>query len=125
MDRTEDNDKLDETADEPVEQEDSKEDIDTPGTISVRIKSQGNLTMNPQQFANTMAIGNMINKQERDLLANQGGEETHNKAELEGPVSEAWGMMMIGDRMIPASVEQLTNSMGLWLALQNAHLQRT
>ena len=34
MDRTEDDDKLDETVDEPLEQGDNKEDKDTPETLT-------------------------------------------------------------------------------------------
>ena len=123
VDRTEDDDKLNETMDEPVEQKDNKEAKEIPEIMSVEIKGLGNMFMNTLQFANTMAFVNMMNKQERDMLANQEGEETHIKAEPEKLISEAWGITMIGNRMIPASIEQFTNSMGLWLALQNAQLQ--
>ena len=61
--------------DEPVEQGDIKEDKDTPETITLRIKGEESISLNALQFANSMAIVNMISKQERDLLAIQRGEE--------------------------------------------------
>ena len=123
MDRTGDDDKQNATMGEPDEQEDNKEDKETPAVIFVEIEGLGNMSMKALQFANTMAIVNMINKQERDILTSQGEGEAHNEAEPEKPIPEAWGMLMAGNRMIPASMEQFTSSIGLWFALQNAHLQ--
>ena len=79
MDRTGEDEEQDATINEPVEQEGNAEDEKAPEIMSMEIIGLGNMSMNALQFANTMAIVNMMKKQERDMLANQEGEETHVK----------------------------------------------
>ena len=62
VDRAEKEDEPEENVDEPVEQEDNGEDKESPEIISVEVKGIGNMSLNALQFANTMAIVNMMNK---------------------------------------------------------------